>query len=98
MSVDAVSKSTYISIGLAITIVAATWIICAAIYSTNSHIDLAVTTMTNKIDAIDVRVTALTNQKETWTESDMYKWSIHLQQANQKLNPPLNVPEPVHSQ
>ena len=98
MPLDAVNKSTYVSIGLVIIIISATWVICSAVYSTNAHIDLAVTTMTNKIDSIDSRVTTLAAQKETWTEADMYKWSIHLQQSNSKLNPPLNVPEPQHSQ
>jgi hypothetical protein len=46
--------------------------------------------LSNKIDKLETRILNLESAKNTWTSTDMFKWAVHLQQAN----PQIKVPEP----
>lgn len=52
----------------------------------------------NKIEKLDARMTSLESTKNSWTQADMFRWAVHLQQSNsdpKKLQTEgLKVPEP----
>lgn len=46
--------------------------------------------LVNKIDKLEARMTNLESTRNSWTSTDMFRWAVHLQQAN----PQIKVPEP----
>ena len=46
--------------------------------------------LTNSMNALSARMTSLESSRTSWTSTDMFKWAVHLQQAN----PQIKVPEP----
>lgn len=44
----------------------------------------------NKIEKLEGRMTTLESTRNGWTSVDMFRWAVHLQQAN----PQIKVPEP----
>lgn len=49
--------------------------------------------LTGKIDKLETRMTALESGRNSWTHADMFRWAVHLQQANTQIK----VPEPEAS-
>lgn len=83
MNGSTLNANSYVSIGLLITIIAATWVISSSV---NKATEL------NR--QFEVRLATMEKNRETWTDSDMFRWAVHLQ----KENPTLKIPEPeMHS-
>jgi hypothetical protein len=74
-----------ISIGLALLIVGATW----TLKDSNNALG-------TRLSALELKQ-SLTKEppKESWSETDMIRWAVHLQQANKAI-PNFRVPEPQH--
>lgn len=76
--------NSYISLGLLVSVVAATWII-------NDKLNSMVRTN----DKLDIRMTmmeARQSRPDPWTGTDQLRWTVEFGQ----LNPVLKVPEPRH--
>jgi hypothetical protein len=90
----ALNANSYVSIGLLITIIAATWVIASSVNKVTSSINDAKTEFGARMERFESRVAAIEKNRETWTDGDMFRWAVHLQ----KENPTLKVPEPeMHS-
>lgn len=85
-----VNTNTYVSVGLAALIGGGIWSILTAISGTKTEIKDARSEMLGRFDKIELRVSNLESTKNIWTATDMFKWAVHLQQAN----PQIKVPEP----
>lgn len=93
-----VSTNTYMSVGLAALIGGGIWSILTAISGTKTEIKDARLEILQRVDKVESRVSNLESTRNIWTTTAMYKWAIHLQQANsdpKKLQTDgLKVPEP----
>ena len=81
---------TYVSIGPIMLICGRIWSILSAISGTKTDIGDTRRELITRFDKIELRVSNLENTKNVWTATDMFKWAVHLQQAN----PQMKVPEP----
>ena len=84
------NMQTYVSIGLIMLICGGIWSILSAITGTKIDISDTRRELITRFDKIELRVSSLENTKNVWTATDMFKWAVHLQQAN----PQMKVPEP----
>ena len=93
MHLNGVNANTYISLGLLLSIIVATWIVAGAINGTKNEVTEAKVEIINRVSRTEERIGSLEKNRETWTDADMFRWAVHLQQANP---PPstLKVPEP----
>ena len=93
-----INTNTYVSIGLIMLIVGGIWAILSAISSIKSDISSARVESNARFDKVETRVSSIETSKNVWTSTDMFKWAVHLQQANsdpKKLQSEgLKVPEP----
>jgi len=90
----ALNANSYVSLGLLITIILATWTISSAINKASGSLENAKAEFSGRMDRFESRLSATEKNRETWTDGDMYRWAVHLQ----KENPSLKVPEPeMHS-
>jgi len=85
-----ITANTYVSLGLLISIVAATWIISSSVNKATNSIENARQEFIGRMDRMEARLAAVERNKESWTDGDMFRWAVHLQ----KENPTLKVPEP----
>lgn len=83
---EGININTGVSLGLAVLVIGAT-----------VTINNAVNALGMRLQAVELRQAASKEPpKETWTEVDMYRWAVHLQQANKGI-PNFKVPEPQHN-
>jgi hypothetical protein len=78
------NTNSYISLGLLVSIIGATWIIAAklnAIERMNDKLDYRMTTMETH-----------QSRPDPWTGTDQLRWTVEFGQ----LNPTLRIPEPKH--
>ena len=92
-----INANTGISIGIIIVVIGGVWAVMNGIGGIRNEIGLAQAQQAQnrvefmaKIEKIESKVTALENNKNTWTSTDMFRWAVHLQQSN----PSMKVPEP----
>lgn len=85
-----IGRDTYVSIGIIALIVGGIVAILSSIASMKSEIKDARTEMSREFEKMSMRVSNLESTKNAWTATDMFKWAVHLQQAN----PTVKVPEP----
>lgn len=88
------NTNTGLSIGIVITLFGGfAWVIKAQNETKNDLSMQAIQSnnlLTNKIDKLESRMTTLESTRNSWTSTDMFRWAVHLQQAN----PQIKVPEP----
>lgn len=92
-----ISTNTYVSVGLLVFLLGGFWAVLNTIYSSKTEI----TTRQDKMEMRIANIEAQKKQEETWTDTDMFRWAVHLQRDNadpKKLQVEgLKVPEPeVH--
>lgn len=87
---NGLNSSSFISIGLVITIVIATWVLAGAINSATGSINSFKTEWNARMTSLETRMGAQEKYKESWTDGDMFRWAVHLQKENTSLK----VPEP----
>lgn len=92
-----IGSNTYFSIGIIMAVCGGIWAILSAINGAKSDIGSARAEIIEArrevnahFDKLELRVQTLESARNTWTATDMFKWAVHLQQAN----PQLKVPEP----
>jgi hypothetical protein len=85
-----INTNTYVSVGLLALLVGGLWAILNGLSSAKEEVKEARRELNGRFDKIEVRVQGLESTKNTWTATDMFKWAVHLQQAN----PQIKVPEP----
>ena len=85
-----INVNTGISIGLLGVIIVAAWTILGVMNGIRSDLGATRLELNARFDKIELRVNNLELTKNSWTATDMFKWAVHLQQANQNLK----VPEP----
>lgn len=85
-----INTNTYVSVGLLLFLAGALWAILSSISGTKTEITNLGLNMNSRFDKIETRVSSLESARNTWTSTDMFKWAVHLQQAN----PQIKVPEP----
>lgn len=85
-----INSNTYISFGLLALVAGGLWAILSGISSTKGDIESARKEINFRFEKMEGRMSSLESTKNVWTATDMFKWAVHLQQAN----PNLKVPEP----
>ena len=85
-----INTNTYVSIGLIMALCGGIWAILSAISSTKADIESARRDLNFRFEKLEGRITNIESSKNVWTSTDMFKWAVHLQQAN----PQIKVPEP----
>ena len=85
-----INTNTYVSIGLIAMVAGGIWAILSGQASTKAEIVDARKEFTYRFEKMEGRMTNLESTKNVWTATDMFKWAVHLQQAN----PQIKVPEP----
>ena len=85
-----INTNTYVSVGLIMLICGGIYAILGAINSTKSDVNATREDLNRRFDKVELRVASLESSRNTWTATDMFKWAVHLQQAN----PQIKVPEP----
>jgi hypothetical protein len=94
------NKNLLAFISLLISVIGGTWFIASRVGHTRT--DIMSQNVSMKADfvaaktAIEARLTTLEQRpinRETWTDSDMYRWAIQLERENQGK---VKVPEPQH--
>lgn len=93
-----INVNTGVSIGLAVMVACGVWAILSAIGGTKTEVGNTRSELNGRFDKMEMRVANLESTRNTWTGTDMFKWAVHLQQANsdpKKLQlEGLKVPEP----
>lgn len=84
MNGNNLNTNSYISIGLLVSIIGATWIIATKLNAIERANDLLGYRMTN--------MEARQSRPDPWTGTDQLRWTVEFGQ----LNPLLKVPEPKH--
>ncbi|SRR5581483_2624523 len=93
---NGINVNTGVSVGIAV-------ILIIGIVGVKDAISNVDTSLKESLGKLDMRVqmlelkTAKSAPEETWNESDMYKWAVHLQQANKDIKG-FRVPEPKHGE
>jgi hypothetical protein len=90
LNLNGINSNTYISIGLLASIILATWFMSGAIGAARSDVTAAKVEIINRVTKTEERIGQLEKSHETWNDSDMFRWAVHLQ----KENPNLKIPEP----
>lgn len=96
-----INTSTGVSVGIIVLLLAGFGTLFKVANDTKSEAvaaktELAMTALTTKneltnaMNALSNRMTSLEASRTSWTSTDMFKWAVHLQQAN----PQIKVPEP----
>lgn len=89
-----INANTGISIGIVVVLLTGfVWVIRGQNDTKNELSMQAFTTKTElsgKIDKLETRMNNMESSKNSWNSTDMFKWAVHLQQAN----PQIKVPEP----
>lgn len=93
MKLPEISSQTYISVSLFAMILAGFWAVLNTLYGAKSEINSRIDKVEWNQSQMRSEFNEFKNQKsatETWTDRDMFKWSVHLQRDN----PNIKVPEP----
>lgn len=99
--VQHIGTQTYVSVGLIILILSGFGLVLKGINdnkveTVTTKNELSTTALntknelSNQIGALNARITNMETSRNSWTSTDMFKWAVHLQQAN----PQIKVPEP----
>lgn len=83
---DNFNANSYISVGLLITIIGATWILSSKLN--------AIERMNDKLDYRMGSIETRQSRPDPWTGTDQLRWTVEFGQ----LNPTLKIPEPKHFQ
>mgnify|MGYP007027865158 CR=1 FL=1 len=85
-----INVNTGVSIGLIGLVCTGIWLILNAVSGTKTEVGATRQELNGRFDKMELRVTNLESARNSWTNTDMFRWSVHLQQAN----PQIKVPEP----
>lgn len=85
-----INTNTYVSFGLLALVVGGLWAILGSLAGAKDEVKEARRESNVRFDKMEMRISGLESTKNTWTATDMFKWAVHLQQAN----PQMKVPEP----
>src|SRR5579885_2182651 len=88
-----INVNTGVSVGIAVVLIVGIVGVKDAINNVDMSLKEALNKLDMRVQMLELK-TAKAAAEETWNESDMYKWAVHLQQANKDLR----VPEPKHGE
>jgi hypothetical protein len=90
LKVQHLNANTYVSVGLLLVLLTGFGWIIKGQGDTQNQILTAKNESTMMFDKFDTRLKSIEAAKNSWSAVDMFKWAVHLQQAN----PQIKVPEP----
>jgi hypothetical protein len=76
-------KNTYISLGLVASVIGGAIALIVAIYSAKGDITAKLDRFDWRLGAVESNVSKVEKSQETWTDVDMFRWSVRLQRANE---------------